>query len=379
MTAADETESRRFGVIRMRGGRYDDHGLPLFGAAELERYEALVAKVARSLFLGAHPQRQRVPRGFADAFSLRLTGLEDGSVVPVLERAAAGAWPADGVPVGEPEDWFESARVLINTALRGFGAGPVPADRRFPADCIPDLAALGRSLRDEESIELSDDGADPAVLDTAVRRRIREASNLGHLEVETVLHGQVTGLRSDPQQFDFVSSATGQKVTGRYAESATWNELKEFQGYASRSPMVALSVLATQSPDGEVHQIVDVLGVEAALPEEWAERIDVLAGLEPGWFAEGSEPPSPQALDAAEQLLLACVDAGVGRPGIFPTPEGGVQLEWSTARVELEVVFTGATARVLSVSRVDDGEHEEEVDAEDSERLVGVVRRALDG
>lgn len=58
------------------------------------------------------------------------------------------------------------------------------------------------------------------------------------------------------------------------------------------------------------------------------ERINELSGLKPGWLNGEGQPPSSTVLTAAGRLADAIPRAG-DRPRIYPTVEGGAQLEWS--------------------------------------------------
>lgn len=57
------------------------------------------------------------------------------------------------------------------------------------------------------------------------------------------------------------------------------------------------------------------------------ERINELSGLKPGWLNGEGEPPSTTVLTAAGRLADAIPVRG-DRPRIYPTPEGGMNLEW---------------------------------------------------
>ncbi|MET9313004.1 hypothetical protein ABZX12_14330 [Kribbella sp. NPDC003505] len=365
-----------FGMIRMRGGRYEAHGLPLAGAEELRRYERLVVRTARSLYMRAHPKRKRAPRGFPEHTSLRLTAIDEGSVVPVLERHDSSAAPS----LLTAEDYFDEARLLINSALKGLSSTNGRIDPRFPADCLKEFANFGRSLQAGEAIEFSDDGTDPAVFNKDIRTRLQTLARLDSIEVELVVQGQITGLRSSPQQFDFVMSGTEKKLVCNYIDAAIWNDLKEFQGFGERAPMTSLSVVAEQSMNGEIISIIDVLAVEAALPADWAKRIEELSQLGSGWLYPDTPPPSSVAIDAAEQFMLACVDEAIDRPGIFPTPGGGVQLEWSRAGIEVEVEFMdNGSARGLWISTDTEAGDEQDFTENDIDNMLNFVLGGLSG
>ncbi len=372
-TVADVTEvqPREFGHIRMRGGRYDVAGLPLTGADELRRYEGLIIKVAKSLFLREHPRRKRAPRGFEAMGELRLTDVRSGSVVPVLERP--GTVPNHSATLTEVPDYMERSRRLINDAFRGVAAANPSVPKDFPSEYVRELAQFGRSLGGNEFIELSsDDEALPAVVSQESRKRLQVLANLGELEVERILTGQVTGLRDTPQQFDLALS-DGSKMTGTFVDPETYDELQAFLGRTDRAPMAAISVVAMSSLQGKLLRLTDVLSVEAALPPAWAERIQVLSSLQRGWLTPDSPTIDEGAISNAEQVLLACVDEGLPRPRIYPTPDGGVLLEWAEVSYDLEVEFAAGVAYVRWVSLETEDEDARETPWSDVDSLIEIL------
>jgi len=368
----DEVEERNFGHIRLAGGRYESPGLPVSTAVELLRYERLISTVAHHLYMRSHPKRKRAPRGFRELLDLRLVDVRAGSVIPVVTRARG-----DGDEVMIPGDWHDQARRLINEALTEVNTS-LALPRTFPVQALKEFASFGRSLQDNERIELSGEGEDTAILTPDTRRRIQSLANLKEIEVELPVQGQVIGLHSDPQRFDLLLITEGRrKIVGEYSDPAMWDTLYGFQGYAERAPLAALSVVARQGLDGELRGIVDVLSIEAALPPEWAARINQLSRLSQGWLYPESETPSRDVLDETEDFLLACVDESLPRPKIFPSAEGGVQLEWRTPgrTVEVELLNEG-TARVFALDMVADDDHEFELET-DTEELLELVKGAL--
>lgn len=367
-------DDRAFGHVRLRGGRYDQPGLPVTTAVELARYQRLVSAVAYHLYMRAHPKRKRAPRGFSDSLDLRLVDVQSGSVIPVLSRT----------PTSHPtllgDDWHEQARVLINEALAN-----INRDQRlpawFPVEALKEFASFGRSLQDDEVIEFSGNGAEVAPFTPQTRRRIQSLANLEEIEVELLVQGQVIGLHSDPQRLDVLLAApSNRKLVGEYTDPGMWDTLREFLGFADRAPLAALSVVARQGLDGEIRAIVDVLGIEAALPTEWVDRIAELASLRKGWLDPDSDSPSREALDITEEFLLACVDEGLPRPSIYPSADGGVQLEWRTASVsvELDILNSGAAhAYAFDIAGNDD--HELLQTEIDSDALLNFATEHLNG
>ncbi|WP_156466321.1 hypothetical protein [Janibacter sp. Soil728] len=363
-----DTERREFGHVRMAGGRYDTPGLPLAGADELRRYEALVIKVAKNLFLTDHPRRKRAPRGFDSLGELRITAVNSGSVVPVLERPVTAR--SSSATLTDVPDYLDRARALINDAFRGVAAPASSVPRGYPPELLRDLAQLGRSLGPVERIEFSSDQEPtPAIVSQETRKRLHAIANLGEFEVERLLIGQVTGLRESPRQFD-LALADGTKVTGSFTDSETYDELQTFQGRSDRAPLASLSVVAVVSLQGSLQKVTDVLGIEPALPPAWAERLKVLGGLGRGWLEPDTPSISEQAIDSAEQFLFACLDEGFPRPRIYPTPQGGVILEWPQDDFDLDVEFNDGRAHIQFVSLTSEEEWDKVIDWLDIDSLI---------
>lgn len=367
-----------FGYLKLAGGRFDAaEGLPVVSAAELERYALLVSTVARALYLEANPHRQRVRRGFDDGFDLRLTRVRSGSQIPELVRPVA---PHDGL--FPTPDWHEDARRLVNSALSDVDrANRVPAT--FPVRALKQLAQFGRSLQSDERIELADSDSSPdrAVLTTETRKRIQRLAKLEELEIETVVTGQVNGLSSTPPQVEVtvVEQGTQRKIVASLSDRATWDSLQTYLGYGEAAPTAALSVIAVQNRDGVIVRITDVLNIEPALPAAWSERLKHLAGLGRGWLHPGSEPPSIETVEKTERVLLSVLDAEVEAPAIYPSGDGGIQLEWrtTTRAIEVEVLNSGEIeAAWYGVTAGDDGE-DREFSVDDPDGVANFVKDAI--
>lgn len=355
MTSDDVTP---FGYLRLAGGRFEKaEGLPVASAAELERYSLLVAAVARELYLRAHPKRQRVPRGFDESLDLRLTRVDRGSQIPTLVRPNT---KNDGL--FQDKDWHEEARRLINLALGDIdSSNRVPSE--FPPNALKPLAQFGRGLRADERIELADSASDPhrATLTMETRKHIQRLARLDELEIESILVGQVNGLSSTPPHVDvtITEGAQQRKVGAAFSDRSVWNELHSYLGFGEAALPVSLSVIAVQNRDGEIVKITDVLHAEPALPLLWSERLRHLNKLESGWLYPGSEPPSMSVVERVERILLATLDAELAAPAIYPSGDGGIQLEWRTdlRAVEVEVLNAGSIeASWFGRSSGEDGE-----------------------
>jgi hypothetical protein len=67
------------------------------------------------------------------------------------------------------------------------------------------------------------------------------------------------------------------------------------------------------------------------------ERTAELLALDPNWDSYGAAPVQPRAVESALDLLLKVMKDDTPRPAVVPANTGGVQLEWHSAILDLEV------------------------------------------
>ncbi|MFK0282538.1 hypothetical protein ACIQVL_19010 [Streptomyces sp. NPDC090499] len=347
------TDSRAFGSWRLQGGRYEQPGLPVEVLAEFARYERLVVDVARGLYKQRHASRQRVPRGFASSFSLRLSDIRRGSVIPVLERTAVDA---DALFDDRDAGIFEEARMIIQDALRSIQDGSgIP--RTFPPHALREFSRFGRSLRDDELIEFDSGTPSAVIYSQPVRRQIQEQARLERFEIETLVSGQVVGVSADKGIFEFRLTRGDKVVPGRFSSDDIVADLKQYLDLSTMAPTVAINAVAIQSMNEEIIEIQDVLSIEPVLPPGWSERLAELHDLEAGWLDGVGQQVSRKVLRAAESLLLEFLDEQVKRPYIYPTEDGGVQLEWPYSAGEVTLTVTSdEKVEAYAFSKEDDRE-----------------------
>jgi hypothetical protein len=114
-------------------------------------------------------------------------------------------------------------------------------------------------------------------------------------------------------------------------------------------------------------------------------RLDQLARLPENWDSYGGARPSKDSIRAARSLLLALSARGglpcgrdVNPSHIAPLPIGGVQLEWGSATMDIEVEVSpdGAFAYLLDDRRDGDQRLSEDEDTP-AATIVDLVMRVL--
>jgi len=102
---------------------------------------------------------------------------------------------------------------------------------------------------------------------------------------------------------------------------------------------------------------VHVAGTPPAWFMDIVNRLVTLSQLTDDWDSYGAEPIAVDALKSAFELVASTMSDDTPTPGIVPTPGGGIQFEWHTANIDLEVEI--APSGFLSVFYEDaQGEHD---------------------
>ena len=99
------------------------------------------------LSIKEHPERERVPKGFAADFHLHLERVDDGNSKPMLSVVTAGllALGLNG------DSCFEKSRDLITECVAAQNGQLLP---EFPPNLLVYFNQIGRSLHYDEKMEL---------------------------------------------------------------------------------------------------------------------------------------------------------------------------------------------------------------------------------
>jgi hypothetical protein len=361
-----------FARLRLTGGRFDGEGMPVETLAELAQYRELVLGVARAQFLSENPERKRVPRGFVDRLQLRLRTVEEGSAVPVLERAA---------PEGSllaVDDEFTRARDAIEEAVQAAEADqPLPAG--FPRESLVLFNRFGQTLRPDEAIELRRGSADTGPRYTAETRRKLVLSQKRTYQEE--LHG-----------IGWISEVDGNGMSCRIRlrlgpatpvpaplDEVIFSPVKEVLEPNGEGPPVWVSGVGVFDSDRGLirfDSIHDITVLDE--PEDLAnldKRLDELASLNAGWLDGEGEIPRSDVLNRASRLLADLLTFEVPRPRVFATPEGGVQAEWTIGDHEISITFEpGGELYAVSVNLASGQTEEPELASDDPEQIAHLLQ-----
>ncbi len=321
----------------LHGLRFEGGVVPLEVLGDLAAFREMVLEVAKWRFFSRNPGRQRVPRGFTDNFSFNLVGLREGSAVCDIELDAP-----KGSLSSEYGPFYEDFRGALESIIAAVDSDD--PETKMPLDYYAYFDRVGRSLREGEMLEfrLPSKGV-AASLDRGRRQDLLAKSRLSEFTNEVTLRGYVPEMDQDRMLFE-LRPAYGPKVSAPLPAFHFDTILKAFNGYSGAEPIrVLIKGIGRFNRQGRLQSLENVNDVSLLDPLDVAFRLDEFRNLQNGWFeGEGVAPPQT-GLDWLTRTFYQYYPVADELPYSYPTPEGGVQFEWSVGYWEftLEVDLIG--------------------------------------
>lgn len=369
-----DERTETFARLRLSGARFEDQGMPVSSLVELVAYQELILGVAKARFRHLNPARRRVPKRFGDRLQLRIRSVEQGSVVPVLERVRM----AQELPL---TDEFDEARELIAGAVAAVAAG-APLPDAFPRDALVLFNRFGQSLEDDEAIELRSGTAPSGPRYSRSVRRQLLLTNGSYVQQEVHVIGWVTEIDAVRMSCTIRLYPEAPSYVRGPLDEVTFGPVKELLTPNGEGPMVAIVGTGVFNADGRLLRLDSIHDISASDPndEDLAKlnrRLSQLAALEIGWLDGDGAPPTQKALSLAERVLTELLAMEVPSPRAFPTPDGGIQAEWTIGHREVSVTFEPhGSLYALSVNTASGTSDERVLDSEDVGQITRFVLRA---
>ena len=325
--------------------------MPLEALGELTAYQVFVVELARRLFLAAHPDRRRAPRGFADRLQLRISRIEEGSAVPILERVESEITLAFA-------DEFTAARDLITEVVAGGGEPDLP--EAFPDEMLGYFDGFGRTLREDETLELCAPGSDRGpVYSPAIRQKlvVRRPSTILQ---DILLVGQVVELDADRETMRFRMEGRD-PIPARF-ERHQFEAARAVLAPAETARVVQVDAIAEIGRGGKPTRIETIRSIQPVENAEFARvavRLSELESLGPGWMNGQGGAPAAAAVRATRDLLRTLEIEDINPPRLYPTLSRGLQLEWQSERWETVMIVCedgSGSASFLDLSNQDEEE-----------------------
>ena len=306
-----------FSQPRFTGARFDEHTLPVDVARDLAAYEALIVELAKHLYLKEHTERQRVPKGFASGFRLDIERIDEGSTKPLLALVFSGALAL----TGSEQDYFVQAGDLIAECIAA-PENALPAN--FPKELLVHFNQFGRSLREDESLELPlRNRNNTARLTPEKRKQLVLAADQVY-EREISLMGWIEEVDFSKSTFR-LKLADGGQATVPMADSFH-NAARAYGGHSRHQ--INVNGIGTFDSWDRLQKIVSVNSLEVIKNYAISMRFDELSQIEDGWFEGAGVAPDAARLSHISDKLIDDYPEKLPLPLISPKQDGNLLLEW---------------------------------------------------
>lgn len=314
---------------RLIGRRFDEHTLPFDILKDFAALEEMLIEVAKRQYRLANPERKRVLRGFAKGLELHLTAVEDGSAIPVIALMFSTLFPSADA------DYFVQAKEQIVEAIFAAEEGRQPT---LPPELLRYFDRFGRGLHEGETMEFPRANGQPASLTPATRQRLLRASQAETWTEEVTLKGRIPEVDQADQGFE-LELRNGTKLKAPLLEAHRKTVLDASYSYRAGMLVAVKGVIRRDRAD-RPKCFESVEHITQLDPLDIETRLEELSQLQDGWL-DGKG----RALDRASLTRLAqAFDERFGLdlplPYLYPTPEGGVQAEWTLGSWEVSLEIT---------------------------------------
>ena len=211
---------------------------------------------------------------------------------------------------------------------------------------------LGRGLRTGESLILSSSHGTDAVLTRDTRKKILLASpKLQEYSEEYVVHGMIPEIDQDKLTCRLLLF-DGKKITVPYNAQHEQTVLDAVVGYRDKQTKVMLKGVGIVSRQGRLQKFESLESIDILDPLDIFVQIESMRHLKDGWLEGAGKAPSESGLNwLAELLDRYLLDKTT--PYLYPTNEGGVQVEWSLngweASLEIDIDLQSGYWHVLHI------------------------------
>ncbi len=346
-----------------RGPRFTNHTIPLEILQDLSVLAELIVELAKWRYKERFPERKRVPRGFSETISLQLSAVEAGSAVPVICIESKDNTLVPSLA----EQLSLDARNMVVDVIRAAEQGR-NVTGIFPEEFLINFDKFGRGLRDGECVEFyTDSPGPPARFDKAVRKTLTLASpRVQTVTEEVTVRGRVPKADQEKKIVDIHTKA-GQRIPVCFSDQHRTTILEAFNLYHDGFS-VEVRGIGSCDRQGKLKSIETIEQIELLPPNDVLTRLDELRELLPGWLDGKGKALPADGLDWLGRCFEDLYPEGLESPCFFPTPEGGVQAEWSLGdnEISLEIDFATRLGEWHILNVVTDGETQRQLRLDDA-------------
>ena len=314
----------RFNGTRFRGGE-----IPADGLKELVIIRDMILEQARWQYKEQNPDIASVPNEFS-IIDLKLTGIEDGSARPILKLTTPHTIVSDRLP---HHSIFEDARDRLINFIKSLEHRIYKPTSEIAPKTLSYFNQLGKRLLDDESVEFNVPGSQTTAKITGdTHRWFVEAIDKAAPVREATLRGTIHKIDQKNKTF-VMQQIHGLQITGPLSEMHRESILDAFNGYRTNTKIQIRCTIRDKL--GQPIQIQSIIEARLLDQLDVPAQLDEMRGMKDGWMDGCGTAPSRDGLDWLSAVFSRHYPRDAAQPHACPTPEGGINMEWSVGRREI--------------------------------------------
>ena len=323
--------------MKFDGGRFEKNAFPASALSEVSRLSRLFVAVVEDLWRTDHPDRVRVPKGFAKRFELFLSDVAPGSAVPVLESPATleeqvGRLDIVGAPRSDRELAKDAAAAVSEAFISIVRNGELPEG--FPDKAKREVSRLFSSLDPSEYPVFWDADGEEYDYTFPIRSSFVDSLAPGSRMGAGQVAGRLSGVDAD-DRVGHLKMADGSAVSASYLPDL-FEDFREALAMPGHETHVVLSG-SYLVKDGKISELVSVDEISVVQLPAGGAGSRLLELMTDDLDGECDTVTPELAEVACEILATNSVPEG---PAIFPVEDGGVQLVWRESGVRTTLTIS---------------------------------------
>ena len=285
---------------RLRGGRFEDGGIPLEFLGDLAPLGELIIEVTKWR-LKEDRGRKRAPNRFTESLSVKFTGLESGSAVPIISASAVQTTMRERARY---ERYAVEAGASIVETIAAAERGFLPQNNGYlqPSHLLF-FHHIGRTLRSDEFIRFSTPLVEQtAYFDQETRNTLLNIAHERRLLAQTdirssAIRGMVYELDQDSMTFQLQPiSGRRRKVSGPVSERHYQILLDAFNRYQNGA-RVLIEGNGEHNRQNRLTKLESVERVSILHPLDVPARLDEFRDMQDGWLDGEGVAPTQAGID----------------------------------------------------------------------------------
>lgn len=322
---------------KLKGDRFEDHKLPVNLMEDFSVLEELIFELAKKFYIEGNPSRKRVPNHFSENVSLKLSNLEEGSVIPNIFLVAVTSLSTPSLPSVSNDyfRYFEQAKnkvfEIVEKANKGEATDLHPKFLNY-------FNRIGRNLKEGESIDFLNDPS--SVRDVIFNRNTRKKILLSideKLEYKENIHKYALVPLVNKKAKTFQVEIEDCIVECDLHKDFQEKVLEAFNGYDNKR-FISLKGMGIYNKNMKLIHIDRIDSIDILDPFDVSVRLKELSKLEDNWYdGEQGKKLDSLALNQFEKLFESLYKDNLPLPAIFPTISGDLLLEWKKEFVSISL------------------------------------------